>query len=305
MMLVSLSFFHIPFSISLSFLENKVLVASSNHSSLTLSLPSLPFPSFLPIFLRPSPKTSSAPLSTHAARLALLSQQIKALEDENVGVKPWALAGEAGSKSRPINAILEEDLEFENVGKQVPVVTEEKVKGLEDKIKQRILDVSHESFELGWGRVSVLDDNRDFTPSFLLPRPTETDFLSLLLRSLLFSLAFLKNDFNDVLRRRALDAKPFLPSRVFELQDQQSTKSLAQIYEDEYTASSSKVSGGAGPPIDDRDGKLRKEHEEIEKTWGEICYKLDSLSNANFTPKQVRTTFSSSSVSRGESGSTS
>ncbi|KAL7413419.1 U3 small nucleolar ribonucleoprotein complex, subunit Mpp10 [Mrakia frigida] len=178
----------------------------------------------------------AAPLSTHAARLALLSQQIKALEDENVGVKPWALAGEAGSKSRPINAILEEDLEFENVGKQVPVVTEEKVKGLEDKIKQRILD----------------------------------------------------NDFNDVLRRRALDAKPFLPSRVFELQDQQSTKSLAQIYEDEYTASSSKVSGGAGPPIDDRDGKLKKEHEEIEKTWGEICYKLDSLSNANFTPKQPK-----------------
>ena len=74
--------------------------------------------------------------------MAQLSEQIKALEDENVGVKPWALAGEASSKSRPINAILEEDLEFENVGKQVPVVTEQKVKGLEDKIKQRILDVS-------------------------------------------------------------------------------------------------------------------------------------------------------------------
>jgi hypothetical protein len=81
-------------------------------------------------------------LSTHAKRLAALSAQIASLEQENVGTKPWALAGEAGSRSRPINAILEEDLEFESVGKQVPVVTEEKVKGLEELIKKRILDVS-------------------------------------------------------------------------------------------------------------------------------------------------------------------
>lgn len=114
---------------------------------------------------------SPAPLSTHAARLALLSQQIKALEDENVGVKPWALAGEAGSKSRPINAILEEDLEFENVGKQVPVVTEEKVKGLEDKIKQRILDVSTRpscsrfGVRVGW----KVGGRRDASSTLVLP----------------------------------------------------------------------------------------------------------------------------------------
>lgn len=83
-----------------------------------------------------------APLSSHAARIATLSKQIATLEAENVAPKPWALSGEASSRSRPINAILEEDLEFENVSKQVPVVTEERVKGLEDKIKQRILNVS-------------------------------------------------------------------------------------------------------------------------------------------------------------------
>lgn len=37
--------------------------------------------------------------------------------------------------------MLEEDLEFDTVGKQVPLVTEEKVKNLEEKIKQRILEV--------------------------------------------------------------------------------------------------------------------------------------------------------------------
>lgn len=81
-----------------------------------------------------------------------------------------------------------------------------------------------------------------------------------------------------------MDAKPFLPSRVFELQDTQSTRSLAQIYEDQYTASSS----GGAPAGDDRDGKLAQEHQEIESAWEDICYKLDALSNANFTPKQVR-----------------
>lgn len=51
------------------------------------------------------------------------------------------MAGEASSRTRPLNAILEQDLEYDTVGKQVPLVTEEKVKNLEDKIKQRILEV--------------------------------------------------------------------------------------------------------------------------------------------------------------------
>jgi U3 small nucleolar RNA-associated protein MPP10 len=84
---------------------------------------------------------SSAPQSTHAKRLAALNAQIASLEAENAGPKQWALAGEASSRARPLNAVLEEDLEFDTVGKQVPLVTEEKVKNLEEKIKQRILEV--------------------------------------------------------------------------------------------------------------------------------------------------------------------
>lgn len=49
--------------------------------------------------------------------------------------------GEANAKSRPVNSLLEEDLDFEHRGKQVPVVTEETTKSLEEMIKKRILDV--------------------------------------------------------------------------------------------------------------------------------------------------------------------
>jgi len=89
-----------------------------------------------------------------------------------------------------------------------------------------------------------------------------------------------------VRQRPIEDEKPFLPSRFFELDGNKSSRSLAQIYEHEYTA----ARDGEGV-IDDRDGKLAKEHEEIEKAWNAICYKLDALSNAHFTPKQVRPVF--------------
>lgn len=86
-----------------------------------------------------------------------------------------------------------------------------------------------------------------------------------------------------------MDDKAFLPSSILELQDTQSKKSLAQIYEDDYTAS---AAGEAGK--DPRGGKLATEHEEIEKTWSDICYKLDALCNTHFTPKQVCRNLSSS-----------
>ena len=140
--------------------------------------------------------------------------------------------GEATSRIRPRDSLLEEDLEFDRVMKAVPVITEEVVSSLEDKIKARILE----------------------------------------------------SRFDDVVRKRPVDDKPFLPSRFFELQDTKSKQSLAQIYEDEYTAA--QTGGFAG---EDRDGKLRAEHEEITRTWEAISSKLDALSNAHFTPKAVST----------------
>ncbi|KAI0304855.1 U3 small nucleolar ribonucleoprotein complex, subunit Mpp10 [Russula brevipes] len=174
-------------------------------------------------------------LSIHEKRLSALQQQIATLEAENVAKKDWTLMGEATSRIRPHNSLLEEDLEFERVMKAVPVITEEIVSGLEERIKARILE----------GR------------------------------------------FDDVVRKRAVDDKPFLPSRLFELQDTKSQQSLAQIYEDEYTAA--QTGGVAG---EDRDGKLKAEHEEVTRIWDTISSKLDALSNAHFTPKAPTATIS-------------
>ncbi|KAJ6575152.1 U3 small nucleolar ribonucleoprotein complex, subunit Mpp10 [Mycena capillaripes] len=175
-------------------------------------------------------------LSTHEQRMAALRDQIASLEAENVGPKDWVVMGEAGARARPQNSLLEEDLEFERVMKAVPVVTEESVLALEDRIKARILE----------GR------------------------------------------FDDVVRIRPMEDKPFLPSRFFELKDTKSSQSLAQIYEEDYVAAQ-----GNGSVVDDRDGKLNKEHAEIEALWEGICGKLDALCNAHFMPKQPKATISS------------
>lgn len=175
-------------------------------------------------------------MSTHERRQRELADQIAQLEAEAIGPKDWTLLGEASSRARPENSLLEEDLDFEHVAKSVPNVTEESVASLEELIKKRILD----------------------------------------------------NNFDSVERVRAYDPTPFLPSRFFELDDKQSAKSLAQIYEDDYTAAAS-----GAKSVDARDAKLKAQHDEIDTLWSEICYKLDALSSLNFVPKapkaQIRT----------------
>ncbi|CCM01959.1 uncharacterized protein FIBRA_04032 [Fibroporia radiculosa] len=178
---------------------------------------------------------SQQDMSNFEIRMMALRKEIAELEAESVAKKNWTLMGEATSRSRPQNSLLEEDLEFERAMKSVPVVTEETVHSLEERIKARIME----------------------------------------------------NQYDDVVRKRPVEDKPFLPSRFFELQDTKSKQSLAEIYEDEYTTA--QTGGIAG---EDRDGKLKKEHEEIEKQWEQICGKLDALCNAHFTPKAPKAAIS-------------
>ena len=78
-------------------------------------------------------------LSSHQKRQAAISAQIRQLEAANVAKRDWTLSGEARAAERPINSLLEEDLDFERVGKPVTVVTKEVSEDIEALVKRRIL----------------------------------------------------------------------------------------------------------------------------------------------------------------------
>ncbi|UKZ73300.1 hypothetical protein TrVFT333_000943 [Trichoderma virens FT-333] len=77
--------------------------------------------------------------SAHERRQAKLAEEIRKLEAASVAKREWTLSGEAAAVDRPLNSLLEEDLDFEHVGKPVPVITPEVTEGIEDMIKRRIL----------------------------------------------------------------------------------------------------------------------------------------------------------------------
>lgn len=69
-----------------------------------------------------------------------LQKQIASIESANLSDKPWQMVGEVTDHSRPVNSLLEEDVEFERVTRPQPVITEEKTQSLEDVIRQRVID---------------------------------------------------------------------------------------------------------------------------------------------------------------------
>lgn len=77
--------------------------------------------------------------SAHERRRAALQEEIRKLEAANVAKREWTLSGEARAADRPMNSLLEEDLDFERAGKPVPVITAEISESLEELIKRRIL----------------------------------------------------------------------------------------------------------------------------------------------------------------------
>ncbi|KAF2833563.1 Mpp10 protein [Ophiobolus disseminans] len=77
--------------------------------------------------------------STHERRQAKIAEEIRKLEAANVSKREWQLSGEARAADRPLNSLLEENLEFERAGKPVPIATAEISEDIEALIKRRIL----------------------------------------------------------------------------------------------------------------------------------------------------------------------
>ncbi|KAI9849260.1 MAG: U3 snoRNP protein [Sclerophora amabilis] len=77
--------------------------------------------------------------SNHERRQAKIMEEIRKLEAANVGKRKWTLSGEARASDRPLNSLLEEDLDFERTGKPIPVITAEVSEDIEELVKRRIL----------------------------------------------------------------------------------------------------------------------------------------------------------------------
>ncbi|KXN74821.1 Mpp10 protein, partial [Conidiobolus coronatus NRRL 28638] len=80
------------------------------------------------------------PLSNFEKKQAQMDEIIHDLEMQNLDNKTWTMKGEATSKDRPLNSLLEEDLEFDYASKPAPLITEEVTHDLEDLIKKRIIE---------------------------------------------------------------------------------------------------------------------------------------------------------------------
>ncbi|KAI9208522.1 U3 small nucleolar ribonucleoprotein complex, subunit Mpp10 [Polychytrium aggregatum] len=173
-------------------------------------------------------------LSTFEKQQLKLQEQIKEVEAEALAEKSWTMRGEAGSKTRPMNSLLEEELDVELAAKPVPAITEEKTKSLEDLIKQRIKD----------------------------------------------------NLFDDVEKKIPTKPREFDPNRRIELNDQKSSRSLAEEYEDDYMRQKQAAASG-GATVTAKDEALQKQHEEIDELFSSLCHNLDILSNWHFTPKRA------------------
>ena len=85
------------------------------------------------------PADPRARRSAHERRQAKVAEEIRKLEAASIVKREWTLSGEARAADRPLNSLLEEDLDFERTGKPVPVITAEVSEDIESLIKRRIL----------------------------------------------------------------------------------------------------------------------------------------------------------------------
>lgn len=88
----------------------------------------------------------------------------------------------------------------------------------------------------------------------------------------------------DDLPRRLPDLLPeFRPSRSVEVQETKSSKSLAELYEDDYVKANN-----PDAYTDAEAEKLSGAHKEIEELFNSLNHKLDALSSWSYTPKRAK-----------------
>lgn len=89
-----------------------------------------------------------------------------------------------------------------------------------------------------------------------------------------------EEQFDDLPKRLITDVALFHNRQKYELSEQKSAKSLAEIYEDEFQRSNSALVA-----TEEVSAELQRQHDEIGALFASVTHKLDSLSSAHFIPK--------------------
>lgn len=98
-------------------------------------------------------KIEGTRLSSFEKSQITLKSQIATLETENIETrKPWSLRGEINANQRPSDSLLEEAVEFENLSRPTPQITEERTEEIEEVIKRRIAEEAWDDVERKDGR---------------------------------------------------------------------------------------------------------------------------------------------------------
>ncbi|KAJ1897541.1 U3 snoRNP protein [Kickxella alabastrina] len=90
----------------------------------------------------------------------------------------------------------------------------------------------------------------------------------------------ISEQWDDVERKKDIQAKPFRPSEFIELNDKASKKSLAEVYEEDYLA---KKAGDDYVP--ENDAKVTESHKEVDNQFRDLFAQLDALSHFHFAPR--------------------
>lgn len=180
-------------------------------------------------------ENSKENLSTFEKQQREIMKQIEQLESENIAHKTWQVKGEAKAKERPVNSLLEADLDFERSAKPVPVITQETTETLEDIIRRRIK----------------------------------------------------ANDFDEIPRRVPDSLPEFRPSKLADVQETKSQKSLAELYEEDHLKKTD-----PDAYVSAETEKQQESHKEIKDLWSTLSRKLDTLSSWTYTPKAPKPTIS-------------
>lgn len=92
-------------------------------------------------------------LSSFEKSQLALKAQIAALESEQLeSQKPWSLRGEINARQRPSDSLLEEAVDFDNLSRPTPTITEERTEEIEDIIRRRIGEAAWDDVERKDGR---------------------------------------------------------------------------------------------------------------------------------------------------------